>query len=151
MRLIHKIKYVLRTKPQRVVLICLQRSGSNMFTSILNQHKRINFIGQIFKDNQAFQQSLIKKGAIPFKGKLFGDDLAYRKAFYQLEKEKHLRETRNATNFVESVFNAFEKEHPQYLHMIKFHGGTLYADEIRNIFLNEKYKIIVFVKIIIFK
>ncbi|MGB3800283.1 MAG: hypothetical protein WA952_10755, partial [Lewinella sp.] len=56
---------------RRFALICHQRSGSNMLTSILNQHPEVIMRGQILKDDPEYQAQLQEMGMVPFTGNLF--------------------------------------------------------------------------------
>lgn len=129
-------------KQERFVILCHQRSGSNMLTSILNKHPSIQLLSQIFKHDPDTHIKLQAHGVIPFQGFLFNDKIEDRNKFDILETKKNEREFRNTTKFVESFFEKYFKESLASCVGFKIHGGTLYSDEIESILLDGSYKII---------
>ncbi|WP_116106030.1 sulfotransferase [Lewinella sp. IMCC34191] len=120
---------------RRFALICHQRSGSNMLTSILNQHPDVIMRGQILKDDPDYQAQLQEMGMVPFTGKLFDDGIEARRQFDRLQEQAGEREDRNARETVESFYHSQGFDSHRSVIGIKFHGGTLYRDEIEAIFL----------------
>ena len=123
--------------PSRFALLCHQRSGSNMLTSILNQHPQVIMRGQIFKDDPAYQLELRGIGMVPFTGQLFDDELASRQRFDELQESPAAREPRNTAATVESFYRGQGIHSTARTVGIKFHGGTLYDDEIEQVFLGD--------------
>jgi len=143
MRIIRKIKKKIGIyNPERFVIICHQRSGSNMLTSMMDKHADINFIGQLFKADQSWQQFLRKKNITEFTGKLFDDSLEMRNRFDELQFKPEAREKRNTEAFLEDYFNKRKKDTTGKIIGIKFHGGTLYNEEIKEFFIQKEYKVI---------
>lgn len=131
-------------KPKRIIIFCLQRSGSNMFTSILNQHREVFFAGQIFKGNPSFQNNLHNNGVIPFNGVLFDDSHECREKFNLNSRNETELKKRNTKEFVESVYRSFEKLRFESRIIAKLHGNTIYPNEIKEIFLEKNdYKVII--------
>ena len=122
---------------RRFALICHQRSGSNMLTSILNQHPEVIMRGQILKDDPDYQAQLREMGMVPFTGKLFDDGIEARRRFDRLQDRPAEREARNAAETVESFYHSQGFDSHRSVIGIKFHGGTLYRDEIEQIFLAD--------------
>ncbi|WKN41785.1 Stf0 family sulfotransferase [Tunicatimonas pelagia] len=127
---------------QRFVIMCHQRSGSNMFTSILDQHADIKFYGQLFKDDPQYRQKINRMGIIPFSGTLFDDEIGSRNRFDELEHQPNQRESRNTKAFVDDCFQRFNQHTQGTCIGVKFHGGTLFREEIESVFLNGNYKVI---------
>ena len=127
---------------QRFVLLCHQRSGSNMFASMLDRHPAVDVFGQLYKNDPGFQEAVRRLGVPAFSGKLFDDQLASRERFDYLEGHPMEREYRNVKPFTETFFRQFDKSTLATRLGIKLHGGTLYQDEIRSIFFNGQYKVI---------
>lgn len=143
MSLLRKIKKTLGYHPpEKFVIICHQRSGSNMLASMLDKHSEIQFLGQLFKSDNSWQKFLKQKNVIPFKGQLFDDQPETRDRFDYLQSKPQEREHRNTGEFITEYFAKREKEEKGKLVGIKFHGGTLYNDEIKDLILEKDYKVI---------
>lgn len=127
---------------QRFVIMCHQRSGSNMFTSMLAQHPEVKFYGQLFKDDPIYRQKIERMGIMPFSGTLFDDEMESRNRFDYLEDHPTERETRNTAEFVEDCFQKFDQHTQGTCIGVKFHGGTLFREEIESVFLDGDYKVI---------
>ena len=127
---------------RRFILLCHQRSGSNMFASMLDRHPAVRVYGQLYKDDPNFQSLIHRMGVPPFSGQLFDDQRASRERFDYLEDHPTEREYRNVRPFTETFFRRFDRHTPATRLGIKFHGGTLYRDEIRSIFFNGEYQVI---------
>ena len=128
--------------PKRFVIICHQRSGSNMLTSMMEKHSEVEFFGQLFKADESWQKFLSKKNVIPFSGQLFDDEPETRGRFDRWQDNPNEREKRNTEAFVEDYFEKRKNDATGKTIGIKFHGGTLYNDEITSLFIKKEYKII---------
>lgn len=130
------------SSPKRIFMICFQRSGSNMLTSVLNKHPNINVIGQIFKDEDKFQQQLRQMKIPSFTGKLFNDNLNERNEFYRLENNRELRDNRNTFDYIDSIYKAYNRKTVANNQIIKLHGGTLFKDELKILMCDKRNKFI---------
>ncbi|MGB7394934.1 MAG: sulfotransferase [Pricia sp.] len=143
MSLLNKVLYKSGLKKRdRFIIICHQRSGSNMMTGIMGNHRDVSFFGQVFKADAPWLKYLDSLGVMPFTGQLFDDDPEQRDRFDSLQDTPSERESRNTAEFVERYFETRSNEATGKYMGIKFHGGTLYTDEIHNIFLDKDYKVI---------
>jgi len=143
MDLISKVKRKLGFySPQKFAIICHQRSGSNMLTSVMQSHKEINFYGQVFKSDESWQQQLRDKKVPPFKGQLFDDQIETRERFDRLRDHPEEREERNVLSFIDDYLSIRKWDGNGKMIGLKFHGGTLYDEEIEETFLDRGYKII---------
>ena len=127
---------------QRFILLCHQRSGSNMFASMLDRHPAVKVYGQLYKNDPTFQGAIHQMGVPAFSGQLFDDLPASRERFDYLEDHPLEREYRNVRPFTETFFRRFGQRTLATRLGIKFHGGTLYRDEINSIFFDGQYKVI---------
>lgn len=108
-------------------------------TSILNQHPDVILRGQIFKDDPDYQRQLQEEvGMLPFTGQLFDDEIESRQRFDRLQDDPAGREPRNAAAVAESFYRGQALRTTARQVGIKFHGGTLYDDEVRDIFLGQQ-------------
>lgn len=130
-------------KPKKFLLLCHQRSGSNMLSKMLNQHPNVELYGQLFKDDMAFQKRTEQLSRIPFEGPYFDDQIDKREQFDQLERYPDQQPTRNTATFVNQFFEALNRQRLARHLGIKIHGGTLYAPELRRIFLQGDYRILI--------
>lgn len=122
---------------RRFALFCHQRSGSNMLTSILNQHPEVVMRGQIFKDDPEYQHELqTTLGMLPLRGQAFDDSMENRRRFDRLEKHPEEREARNFVAAGKSFYEGQARTTLAKTIGIKFHGGTLYEDEIEALFFD---------------
>lgn len=109
-----------------------------MMCSILNQHPDVIIRGQILKDDPEYQRELQAMGMLPFTGKLFDDEVDSRRQFDRLETAVGEREPRNAGPVIESFYRGQSLDSHRSVVGFKFHGGTLYRDEIEEILLGEQ-------------
>ncbi|MEM1326910.1 MAG: sulfotransferase [Bacteroidota bacterium] len=128
--------------PKRFLLLCHQRSGSNMLTSILNQHSNIELYGQLFKDDADFQARTHRLGVTPFNGDYFDDEIVSRERFDGIENTNE-QPKRNTATFVNEVFTTLGKKRCAHYIGIKVHGGTLFTSELNDIFLDGNYRILI--------
>ncbi len=151
MKLYWKIWHLLRKAAQKLgvvraekfAILCHQRSGSNMFCSMLTQHPQVDFFGQLFKDDPDFQNKIKSLGIPLYQGKPFDDGIESRERFDHLEHHPKKREPRNIATFVNQFYKKWEERTFAKRLGVKFHGGTLYRDEIEAAFLRNDFKIIV--------
>lgn len=127
---------------RRFILLCHQRSGSNMFASMLDRHPAVEVYGQLYKDDPAFQAAVHRMGVPAFSGQLFDDQRESRERFDYLEDHPNEREYRNVLPFTETFFRRFDQNTLATRLGIKFHGGTLYQDEIGSVFFSGQYQVI---------
>ncbi len=120
---------------RRFVLLCHQRSGSNMLTSIMNQHPQVIMRGQLFKDDPDYRKSLAKIGTASFQGSLFDDKIESRERFDRLEEDPAGREARNTEEVITSFYSGQERHSMAKSVGIKLHGGTLYRDELSQLLI----------------
>lgn len=130
-------------KKEKFFIMCHQRSGSNMFTSQLNGHPDVSHFGQLFKGKGDVIGKLKNMGVVEFEGVSFVDDNDERTRFDQLEKHPEKREKRNTKEFIDSFYKNYGKFAKTSRVGMKFHGGTMYQDEIEDILLNDDYKVII--------
>ncbi|GAA0871250.1 hypothetical protein GCM10009117_03960 [Gangjinia marincola] len=146
-KIVGKLRQVLSSTTHKeainFALICHQRSGSNMLSSILNQHPKVDVFGQLFKDDENFQKKINAISPIPFKGNLFDDVIESRERFDELEISPELREERNTDEFLDVFYKNYCQKTAFTRLGIKFHGGTLYQDELERNFFNATRKIII--------
>lgn len=139
--LLSRTKRAIRTtglsSADRFVLLCHQRSGSNMMTSVLNQHPQVIMRGQLYKDDPDYQRELQTIGTVPFIGRHFDDEIEERLRFDRLQADKAAREPRNAREVAESFYKGQSASTTARTVGIKFHGGTLYDDEVEDIFFDN--------------
>ncbi len=122
---------------RRFALICHQRSGSNMLTSVFNQHPEVIMRGQILRDDLEYQRQLQDMGMLPFTGQLFDDSIEGRQRFDALQEQPGEREPRNTAAVIESFYRSQGYDSHRSMIGIKFHGGTMYRDEIEEIFMGD--------------
>lgn len=133
----------LRGETQNFAVLCHQRSGSNMLTSIINQHPDIRLYGQLFKDDPDFRRRTDKMVGTAFTGQLFDDKLTTRDRFDLLEGNPGEREDRNTEAYLHRFFRSLDRFYPAVRLGFKFHGGTLYRDEIKKLVLDKGYRTII--------
>lgn len=130
--------------PRRFVLLCHQRSGSNMIMSSVRQHPAIAYYGQLYKDDPAHRRRVDALAGIPYTGQAFDDTIAQRQHFERLSRTPAARDpARNAAAFTKAFFHQAGRRGRQAYTGIKLHGGTLYPDEIGQLFLDGKTKVII--------
>ena len=116
-----------------------------MLTSVLNQHPEVIMRGQIFKDDPDYRHELqTTLGMLPLEGNAFDDRMESRRRFAHLEAHPAERETRNFVAAGESFYVGQAQNTTSKTIGIKFHGATLFEDEIEELFFsNTPYDLIV--------
>ena len=126
------------------VLLCHQRSGSNMLMSAVSRHPGIAYYGQLYKDDPEHRRRMDQVARMVYTGAPFDDTLDQRARFERYEQDRSGRSpSRNTIAYTRRFFaEAHRRTAARYVG-IKFHGGTLYHDEIARLFLDGEYRVII--------